>query len=513
MNRKTFLVSVVAALFFAAAQAEIKLPSIFSDNMLLQRGAAVKIWGKADAGAKVEVAFAGQKKSAKAGADGKWSVFLDKMQADKTPREMSVSENGKVSKTVKNILVGEVWIAGGQSNMGFTLKNCDDAKKHIASSANPLIRYFSQNTASMSKKPREDSLNGKWTECSPEASPNYSGVAYFFARALAQDLDVPVGVVFAALGGSRMIAWLPAEYVDAIPYTKKVQAEFLEKSRNYSYDEAVEKYKKAVAKWKKNADALKAKGKKPPRKPFAPNKTSPWRPTATPVYLYNSAVAPIAGFGARGVIWYQGESDSNGEPLESFNEQFDLVVKSWREKFGNPDLVFIETQLASYCAPQRDWGLTRWKQYLATKSIPRCHMANIIDCGDEHDIHPKDKLTVGTRLEKVALREVYGKKAVRPYGPIMASVKYTPAAAEITFALDGAKLVGKGEPRGFELKIGGEWKSANAELAGQKVKVSPAGNGKEKIEGVRYLWKNWARPDVWLFGSNDLPAMSFTHEK
>ncbi|MBQ6533763.1 MAG: acetyl esterase, partial [Opitutales bacterium] len=182
MNRKTFLVSAVAALFFAAAQAEITLPSIFSDNMLLQRGAPVKIWGKADAGAKVEVAFAGQKKSTKAGADGKWSVFLDKMQADKTPREMTVSENGKVSKTVKNILVGEVWIAGGQSNMGFTLKNCDDAKKHIAASANPLIRYFSQNTASMSKKPREDSLNGKWTECAPEASPNYSGVAYFFAR-------------------------------------------------------------------------------------------------------------------------------------------------------------------------------------------------------------------------------------------------------------------------------------------------------------------------------------------
>ena len=140
-------------------------------------------------------------------------------------------------------------------------------------------------------------------------------------------------------------------------------------------------------------------------------------------------------------------------------------------------------------------------------------MANIIDCGEEKDIHPKDKLTVANRLENIALYEIYGKKNVRPYGPIMSSVKYAPVSAEISFNLFGQKLIGKGEPRGFELKINGEWKPAKAELVGKKVKVMADDNSNAKVEGVRYLWKNWSMPDVWLFNQDNLPALSFTHSK
>ena len=170
--------------FSIASFAEIQMPKIFSDNMLLQRHAYVKIWGKADANAKVDVEFAGQQKSAKADAKGNWSLKLDKMPANKNPQEMKISENGKLGKTIKDVLVGEVWIAGGQSNMQWPIARSQDAKKNIAEANNPLIRYFSQSTSKLSKTPEFSSTNGVWTIPSPKVVGNYSAVGYLFAKNL-----------------------------------------------------------------------------------------------------------------------------------------------------------------------------------------------------------------------------------------------------------------------------------------------------------------------------------------
>ena len=507
-----FIITAVA-LSTASLYAEIKLPKIFSDNMLLQREIPAKIWGTADANAKVDVEFAGQKKSATADDDGSWSVSLDPLKADKTPREIKISENGKPAKQVKNVLVGEVWILGGQSNMQWNVENSTDASKAKARAKYPALRYFSQNTRLLSKTPLKDTESGAWKETTPETVGGYSAVGFYFGEQLMKDLDVPVGLVFAALGGSKMIAWIPEDKVRDAEYTKADFENFLKNNAGYSYDKAVAKWKENHAKWVEDAKAAKAVGKKPARGPVAPNKVSYYPEQRTPVYLYNAVVAHLAGFAARGVLWYQGESDSGGDCLKNFNEQFDLVAKSWREKFGNDDLAFVCVQLASFKHPN-DWALTRWKQYLASKSTPKVYMANIIDCGEELDIHPKDKTTVGARLENIARAEIYGVKGLHPYGPIFKTVKYTPDSATVLFDLDGRKLVGKGDPRGFELKIDGEWKPAKAELAGNAVKLSPTDSDKnKKIGGVRYLWKSWAQPDVWLFNQDGLPALSFISEK
>ncbi|MBP3359206.1 MAG: hypothetical protein J6K91_09885 [Opitutales bacterium] len=513
MKKKISLMIIFASIFSSMSYAEIKMPSIFGDNMLLQRDMAVKIWGKADANAKVDVAFAGQKKSTQADANGNWSLKLNKMPANKNHQQMIIFENGKLGKTIKDILVGEVWIAGGQSNMGWTLANATNGAKYVAQANNPLIRYYSQYTRSLSKTPAFDTTKGKWTKPSPKVAGGYSAVGYLFAEKLQKDLDVPVGIVFTALGGSRMVAWIPEDKINDLEFTKNLYKNFLQKNANYDINKARANWKVAKKKWDEKAKLLKAKNKKVPRAPKAPNPVSYMSVQATPVYLYNAVVAPLVGLSARGVVWYQGESDANPNSLKFFGEQFELIVKSWREKFENPDLAFIQVQLAQYTAvPKNDWPLTRWKQYLATKSISKCYMANIIDCGEEKDIHPKDKTTVANRMENIALYEIYGQKNICPYGPIMNSVKYSADSAEISFNLFGQKLIGKGEPRGFDVKVNGEWKPAKAELVGKKVKVvAEKSNG--KIEGVRYLWKNWCMDDVWLFNQNQLPALSFIHQK
>ena len=501
----------LSAILCGLSYAKIVMPNIFGDNMLLQRDSSVKIWGRADANANVDVAFAGQKKSVKANSEGWWSLKLDKMSANKNPQEMMIYENGKLGKTIKNILVGEVWIAGGQSNMQWDLKRSTDADKFINQPENQLIRYFSQNTYMLSTIPKFTCVNGNWTSASPKTRGDYSAVAYLFAEKLQKDLDVPVGIVFGALGASKMIAWIPEDKVDLLEYTKNVHQDFITRNAKYDYNLSKAKWEKEVEAWKKRCEKLKAENKPLPRRPRIPSQISFLPPFATPCYLYNAVIAPVAPYSARGVLWYQGESDSKEESLKYFNEQFELVVKSWREKFENPNLAFIQVQLASFSIGDRDWGLTRWKQYLATKTISNCYMANIIDCGEEKDIHPKDKTTVANRVENIALNEIYGKKDVRAYGPIISSVKYNDNRAVVSFNTFGLKLKTVGEPRGFQIKVDDNWKDVQPVL--NKDVVELVSNGGKKIQGVRYLWKNWARPDVWLFNEDGLPALSFINEK
>ncbi|MBQ6534572.1 MAG: hypothetical protein IJI37_05320 [Opitutales bacterium] len=516
---KKIAFTVFAAALCASAWAEIKMPSVFGDNMLLQREMPVKVWGLAEPNAQVRVEFAGQKKSTKAGADGAWSLKLDKMPADKNPREMSVFENGKLGAKFANVLVGEVWIAGGQSNMEFSLRFAQDAAKNLKEAGDPCLRYFSQNTRVLAQAPRFDSDQGKWTLPSPKTARMYSAVGYLFAKNLRAELDVPVAIIFAALGGSKMIAWTPEDAAGGCEYTKSVVEEFKKKNASYSYADALKAWEVQYARWQEIAKKRKAEGKRVFNSPHKPCENSCTRIAFTPCQLYNASVAPFAGFSARGVIWYQGEADSGGlfpteiesprgRSLDFFSEQMALLIKSWRAKFENPEMPFIQVQLASFRdQPGRNWPLTRAKQLAVSKIVPRCYTANIIDCGEEDNIHPKDKQTVANRLSAIALSQVYGKKGASPFAPAVKAVEYKGGKAIVDF---GEPLEGRGEPRGFEAKVGGKWARADAELSGGKVSVSRGG---AEIEGVRYLWKSWARPDAWLYGKNNLPAFSFEDAK
>ena len=513
--------SAIAILVASAAMSfgAVKMPKIFSDNMVLQRDMPVKVWGTADANAKVEVEFGGKKKSTKADAAGKWSLKLDKMPADKNPREMTVYENGKVGKKIGNILVGEDWILGGQSNMEWQVVRTTDLDKVVARANYPTMRYFSQSSAYLNETPQKDSPEGsKWHIAKGNIVKYFSGIGFYFGEKLLKDLDVPIALVYASKGATSMIAWIPAENLKDLPFLAEKKQEFDREKKSYTrevYEKALAAHNKKMADAKIEDKELKAAGKPPKKRVWnfhiPPHPLTPWAFGSTPSYLYNSMVSPIGGFAARGAIWYQGEGDAQGKAVKCFGDQFEILVKSWRKNFENPDLYFYWVQLTSFSG-NPTWPDARWEQLNVKKRIKNSGVVNILDAGELKEIHPKDKTTVGVRLENLALREVYGFKNVRPYSPEFKSAVYSGGKAEIAFEDFGAGLAEKGEPRGFEILVGGKWRKApSVKLENSKVVVKSA-DGAE-IEGVRYLWKAWAKPDIWLYNKDGLPAFSFTHKK
>jgi len=517
MNKKILAIfSMVIA--SSALFAEIVMPKIFSDNMVLQRDMAVKIWGKAAPNARVGMEFKGQKKMVKAAADGSWSIELAPMEASKDNAEMTLLENGASSKVIKNIIIGEVWILGGQSNMQWSLIPTTDGEAAKARAKYPTLRCFVQNHGSMALEKQFDSPDGAhWEEATSDVVAKWSAVGFYFGELLMKDLKVPVGLVDTPLGGSAMRAWIPDEETVGVPFYEKQLEPFKKQLASYDYEKALADFNVKLAKYNESVKEAKAAGKPVPEKPWnlrsAPNKISPQRAQETPGGLYNAKIAPIAGYAARGVLWYQGESDAGGEAVKCFEQQFTRVISTWRKAWGNEDLYFAWVQLASW-GTKAPWAEARWAQYQTLRNVPKTGMANIIDLGEEKDIHPRNKTDVGMRLEKIILRDVYGVKGLNPYGPMFKTVKYIPKGVEVVFNLDGRKLIGKGEPRGFEVKIEGEWKNAKAELVGNRVLVyAPDDLKGKKIEGVRYLWEAWAQPNVWLLNDKGLPALSFITEK
>ena len=497
-----------------ALNADIRMPEIFGDNMVLQRQEKVKIWGQAEAGAVVKVEFFGQKVSTKAGENGNWSVRLSPMKADKTSREMKVYENGKLQKTFKNILVGEVWILGGQSNMEWTLRKTTQFERVKSEGEKPLIRFFIEPNSALAEQPQFFLPKGsKWiTFDLGKSAISRSGVGYYFAEALLADLGVPVGLIDTPLGGSAMRTWIPEERFGENAFLSDCLKDFKKQKASYNYEKAMKKYKEGIAKWQAEVAEAKKHSKKAPEKPWAlrskPSPISPQRAQGTPSYLYNAKIAPIASYTARGFLWYQGESDANKNSLPHFESQFEILIDSWRNAWEKKDMPFIFVQLASFTTAS-DWAKTRSAQAAVSKKMKNVHMANIIDCGEEKDIHPKDKTTVGVRLEKLAMNKVYGKSSVLADAPDILKVSYKGSSAIARFNTYGSALEGRGDARGFEIFAGGKWKQCKAKLMGPDSVELSSPDG-EKIEGVRYLWKNWARPDVWLYNAGGLPAVSFS---
>ncbi len=506
-----------AIIMFAVGSviAEITLPKIFSDGMVLQRDMPLKIWGKATPNARIGIEFAGKKKMTKSDKDGKWEFVLDSLPSSKEPLEMTLLENGKADKNIKDILVGEVWITAGQSNMEWARKNTTEAKdaKERAKSYN-LMRVFRQPHQISLEKEWDSPSGSKWHDVESQDAMN--AIGFYFGEILLKDLDVPIGLVETPLGGSAMRAWIPQESFAGVKFLEDRQAEFKKQLENYNYEVEFKNWNERKKAYDAEVAKLKKEGKEVPQAPFnvrtVPNKTSPQRYQETPSGLFNAKIAPIAGYAARGVIWYQGESDAGGASLESFVEQFEKLVDAWRKAWGNEDLYFFWAQLTSY-STKADWGLTRWKQLQCADVVKKSGIINIIDLGEENDIHPKDKTTVGKRFAMLVLKDVYGKKGIHAYAPVLKNAKYGPRGVEVFFETYGRKLVGKGDPRGFEVLVGDKWEPAKVEMLGRRVLVKPVSGNVADVQGVRYLWKSWAQPDVWLFNGDGLPVFSFTHLK
>jgi len=481
--------------------ADIKLPAIIGDNMVLQQGGKVAIWGWADPDEEVMVGVSwhSMKWAITADKDGKWSFQINAPEVG-GPYEMILT--GKNSITIKNILVGEVWVASGQSNMQWAVNQSANPEEEIAAANYPKIRLFYV-TRKVAETPQSD-CEGSWVECSPETVPGFSAVAYYFGRHLYKELDVPIGLIHTSWGGTPAEAWTRLEVLEANPDAAPILKRYADAVAKYP--QAMEEYEKKLAEWKEAAEKAKAEGTNPPRRPGAP--FGPGNPHS-PAGLYNAMIAPLIPYGIQGAIWYQGES--NAGRAYQYRTLFTDMIKNWRKDWGQEQFPFLFVQLANFMQTKPEPDESAWAELreaqIMTLSLPKTGMAVIIDIGEADDIHPKNKQDVGKRLALWALADTYGKELVYS-GPIYKSMKVDGNSIVLSFDHVGGGLVSKGgeELKGFAI-AGGDRKFvwADAKIDGDKVVVS-SDEVTEPV-AVRYAWAD--NPVCNLYNAEELPASPF----
>lgn len=462
-----------------AAQAEVRLPALFSDNMVLQQGMDVPVWGWADNGEEVKVSFRGKTVKTKA-KDGKWMVKLGKLKAGGGPDSLVVE--GKNRLELKNVLIGEVWVCSGQSNMELALNSAEGGKEEVARSSNPQLRLFKV-TRKKANEPVDD-VNAQWKDAGPESTAGFSAVAYYFGRDLQKALNVPVGLIDTCWGGSPAEVWMSDRVLSSNP-----------------------EYKRDIL------DAYTATLHKEETSPKGKSQRVPWKPTE----LYNGMIAPLIPYAIKGAIWYQGES--NAGRAEQYRNLFADMIRNWRQDWREGDFTFLEVQLAPYDKVKKrpleiitekpvesDWAELREAQLLATKTLPKVGMAVITDVGEKDDIHPKKKEPVGARLALAAEGIAYGEK-IEYSGPVYKSMKVKDGKVSLSFTHADSGLEARdGELKGFAI-CGPDKKFvwAKAEIDGDKVAVSSP-DVSDPV-AVRYGWADF--PVVNLWNKAGLPATPF----
>jgi len=459
------------------ASANVRLPALFSDNAVLQRGATVRVWGWADEGEGVLVNFRDQEEYVVA-KDGKWCVTLSSMKAG-GPDILKVTGKNVIQST--NVMVGEVWVCSGQSNMEWPLKSSFEPQAAIDASINPNLRLFVVPNLKANEFVRD--VKSSWQQSNPETTAGFSAVGYFFGRDLQKALGVPVGLIQSDWGGSPAEVWM-SEYS-------------LEKNDRYK-QEILDGY--VVA--ERNYQAELAKSRSDPSKP-APR--APWKPTE----LYNGMIAPLVPYTIKGAIWYQGES--NAGRAGQYRTLFPDMIRGWREDWCQGKFTFLAVQLAPFMAvkdqpAESAWAELREAQLNATKVLPKVGMAVITDVGEQTDIHPKKKEPVGARLALAARGIAYREKIVYS-GPIYKSMRTSGNKAVLTFNHVGSGLEARGGAlKGFSI-CGPDRKFvwADAVIEGNKIVVSSPSVSKPMA--VRYGWADF--PVVNLWNKEGLPASPF----
>lgn len=501
---------IITAFTCIYANAKIKTNAIFSDNMMLQQGSA-RIWGTSEPKAKLEIEIAGKKSLATADADGKWSALIKTPKGSQKTYEVKLYENGKLSKTIKNVLVGEIWIAGGQSNMDFGLKNVQGSKKYIENADKSNVRFFVEGSSStnmfsaagIGKNPESEFPQySRWVLPDAKNAGGLSGVAYIFAAEYAKKIKIPVGIVYTGTSGTKMAAWVSRETYDNSEFFKKERENFQERLKKYDFKKEKAKFDEEVRTYDERVKKAQSEGKTPPAAWTVAPFMSPWPDSpdkwSTPSMLFNLRINPLRNYGARGVVWYQGESDSH----DGFAQKFEGLINEWRKHFNNPKMPFIFVQLPSYNGWK--WELNRAEQEKIAKKLKNTIMVCAIDTGEENDVHPHDKIAIGKRLAAAVAA-----KSGRIF-PSVKKVRIEGEKARVNFNYRRG-LVLKGDCRGFEMLINGKWIAADAKFNNNAIFIKTP--DKTQIKGVRYLWKPWAKPDVCLFDTNGNPVPPFSVEE
>ena len=468
---KYFALSCVvlfAALSVSVVQADVKMPAAFSDNMVLQRGIDVPVWGWADADEKIAVVFNGQTKNATADANGKWSLKLDAMRAG-GPFEMVVEGSNRIA--FKNVMLGDVWVCSGQSNMQWTVANSDNPEEEIKNANYPNIRLLTVPRKSTAMP--QENFEGQWVACSPETIPQFSAVAYFFGRELHQGLEqnVAIGLIHTSWGGSSCETWIPEGIVEQY----KDYDQIMQRRANHLKDNP-------------NGGDNQQAG-----------------------YLFNAMINPLLPYGIKGAIWYQGES--NAGRAYQYRTLFPLMIQTWREVWGQGDFPFLFVQLANFNdrsndpSGTSDWAELREAQTM-TLDLRKTGFAVTIDIGNPTDIHPRNKQDVGRRLALWSLANDYGLDIPVYTGPVFKSMSVQNGKATIRFdfAQNGLKTKDGGKVTGFVIAgADRNFVEANAVIDGGKVVVSSP--DVSQPVAVRYAWAD--DPACNLFNAENLPACPF----
>lgn len=474
---------------------------VFGSHMVLPCDQALVISGtNANTGNTVTVRFGDHSVTANPNSDGIWKVKLPPLKADKTGRPLSVSQDGS-STILEDVLVGVVWVASGQSNMQWRLNQSTTGARDIPKANNPNLRilnntfrvlisgkaYTEEEYAKLNK---DDFYAGKWEPCTPQTAAQCSGVAYYFANRLQQELDIPVGIIHSSFGGSEMVAWLPESLLTSKTFYKSCL------DKNWPDSPFISNWVRQVA--KRNVASYKGEG--------APN--HPFRPG----FLYESGIKWITKLPVSGVIWYQGESDAEINDSAQNTTVLTNLIQSWRKEFNNASLPFIMVELPRIndSTPMRAyWPEFREVQQRVAQTLPQVFSVNTIDLGSTNsDVHPPDKEPVGYRMANTALHHLYGKKDIPADGPRFERIQIVNNAVVISFSnADGLTTTDGKEPIGFTIaSSNGEFTEATATIdSGEKVTISSPKIRSPKY--IRYCWSPFAAPN--LVNKDGIPASPF----
>lgn len=507
-----------------ALEPALRLPALFADHMVLQRDATIPVWGWAEPGATVTVSVGNRTATAEADHDGKWAVRLGRLEIGEALTLTVDASNGE-SIQLQDVLVGEVWLASGQSNMEMSLRGVQHAREEVSAADHPGLRLF-QVPQTVSDEPRDD-VQGTWSVCTPATARQFSAVAYFFGRDLLQARDVPVGIIHASVGGSPAEVWMSGQALEQVRehtdmFDKweqglKLWPRFVDLAlypdptgNVYAYHQAASAARLEAG---KRIRKLREEGKEIPEELTTSvrmhRQMQAWIKDRTPGGLFNGMIAPLVPFALRGVIWYQGEA--NTFRPDAYGVVLPALITDWRARWGQGDFPFLMVALAGYKQPPEqpgdsDWARVREAQFQTARTMANVGCASAIDLGEADDIHPKNKQDVGGRLALLARASVYG-ETIEAEGPVLAGWERTAEGVRVRFDHADGLHTRDGEPvRGFALAGADRaWHWADGEVTDGAVLLKSA--AVPDPVAIRYAWGD--NPTGNLYNDAGLPATPF----
>lgn len=491
--------SLVAA---ACASGAVQLAAPFSDHAILQREKPIRVWGSGSPGEKITASFGSETQQVAADPAGAWHVIFTARPANRVGTDLVVT--GENTITVRDILVGEVWLCSGQSNMTFPLERSEGGTLEIAAANFPLIRQFTV-TQTTAGRPAA-TVAGAWRICSPATAGRFTAVGYYFARELLQDLDVPIGLMHCAWGGTPIESWMSAPVLEQSPASAAIARRWQDDlsarpANQAAYDRLLKPWLDGDAAAQREGAAAAASYRAAHPRPTVPSNI---RPSSAPSSLYNGMLHPLIPYTLRGILWYQGEGNT-GRP-EEYSALFAALITSWRKDFKQGDIPFYWVNLANFKGNEATLGFARLREaQTQTLTLPNTGQALAIDIGNHDDIHPTNKRDVGHRLALIAKAKTYGRSGEFS-GPQFANATVRGQAMRVTFTHAAGLSTRGGAPGSLEI-AGADKKfhPATGTIEGETLLVSapevPA------PVAVRYAFRN--SPEANLYNGAGLPAVPF----